>query len=117
MSFNPYLGVLWVFLLTVVIEGTAILIILRRKKYVYYSILCNMLTNPALNLLMHFSVRLFGVSVYYPMLAVLELAVVFVEAAVYNYICGFGMRKSLLLSVFLNALSLTCAILIDAGFR
>ena len=117
MSFNLYLVFLWAFLLTVATEGTAILIILRRKKYVYYSLLCNMLTNPALNLLMLISVRLFGIKVYYPILAVLELAVVFVEAAVYNYICRFGMRKSLRLSAFLNALSLSCGILLDVGFR
>jgi len=106
---------LWSLLLTFIIEGLAVLVIYRRKEYVYYSVLCNLLTNPALNLLLAVSVRVLGGSAYYPALVVLEPAVVLVEAAVYDYICGFGMRKSVTLSVILNVLSFTAGAVINVA--
>ena len=108
-----YLVFLWSFLLTLVIEGIVILIIFRRKKYVYYSMLCNLLTNPAMNLLLAASVILFGVNTYYLTLVLAELAVILVEATVYNYVCRFGIRKSVLLSTFLNILSCVAGLLIN----
>jgi hypothetical protein len=39
-------------LLTILIEGSLTAIIFRRRDYVYYSFLCNILTNPALNLIL-----------------------------------------------------------------
>jgi len=113
MNASIYFVFLWSLLLTIVIEGIAILTIFRRKKYVYYSMLCNLLTNPAMNLLLAASVTLFGVGKYYLTLVIAELAVITVEAAVYNYICRFGMRKSLLLSAFLNALSCVAGLAIN----
>ena len=100
-------------LLTIAVEGAAILLIFRRKKYAYYSLLCNLLTNPAMNALLLISSWLLGMRVYYPALAVAEITVVIVEAIVYNYICGFGMKKAAALSVFLNALSFAAGILIN----
>ena len=113
MTSSIYYELLRALLLTVIIEGAAILIIFRRKKYVYYSLLCNLLTNPAMNLVLAASLGLFGEGAYYPALAVAELAVVFVEAAVYNYIIGFGIKKSIMLSAFLNALSLSAGLLMS----
>jgi len=108
-----YLSILLAFLLTVVIECAAVLIIFRQKKYVYYCVLCNLLTNPAMILLLSIFVSLFGVRVYYPVLIPAEIAVVIIEAAVYNYICGFGMKKALILSTFLNAISFAAGILLN----
>ena len=106
-----YLEYFRVLLLTFVIEGAAILVLCRHKKYVYYSLLCNLLTNPAMNLLLALSLKLFGSGAYYPALVILELVVVFIEAVVYHYICGFGMKKAMMLSLFLNALSAAAGIL------
>ena len=108
-----YLGILRAFLLTVVIECAAVLIIFRQKEYVYYCVLCNLLTNPTLNLLLSIFVSLFGVYSYYPVLIPAEIAVVFIEAVVYDYICGFGMRKAVKLSAFLNAISFTAGVLLN----
>jgi len=113
MRSSLYLVFLWSFLSTLVIEGIVILVIFRRKKYAYYSMLCNLLTNPAMNLLLAASVKLFGVNAYYITLVFAELAVVLVEASVYNYICRFGMRKSVLLSAFLNLLSCMAGLLVN----
>jgi len=111
-----FLAILWPLLLTVVIECSVILVIFRQKKYVYFCLLNNLLTNPALNLLLLLSVNLFGLRAYYFVLIPVEIAVVFIEAAVYNYICGFGMKKAILLSLFLNAISFTVGALINHVF-
>jgi len=108
-----YLVFLWSLLLTITIEGLVIFVIFRCKQYVYYSLLCNLLTNPALNLMLGIFVWIFGERAYLPTLVIVELAVIFVEAAVYRYICGFGMRKSVMLSACLNFLSLSTGVLIN----
>ena len=107
------LGFLQVLLLTVALEGAVILVVFRRKKYVYYSVLCNLLTNPAMNLLLAVSFSLFGEGAYWLTLVLVELAVVIVEAAVYNYICEFGIKKAAMLSVLLNVSSFSAGILIN----
>ena len=104
-------------LITITVEGAVIMIIFRRKAYVYYSALCNLLTNPAMNLLLAGSVRLFGVRAYYPALFTSELIVLCVEAVVYTYICGFRLRKSIALSALLNAASFTAGALLNAVVR
>ena len=100
-------------LLTIAIECVVIFIIFRQKKYAYYCLLNNLLTNPALNLLLLVFVSLFGARAYYPVLIPAEIAVIFIEAAVYNYICRFGMKKAILLSASLNAISFAAGVLIN----
>ena len=107
-----YLLFLGYLALTATIEGAAVMILFRRKEYVYYSFLCNLLTNPALNLLLLLSVKILGKAVYFPALFLAETTAVFVEAAVYKYLCRFSFLKSAALSVFLNALSLSAGIFI-----
>src|SRR5699024_4178698 len=62
-------------LLTVVLEGGALWVFSRDKKLVWYSFLCNLLTNPAANLLMALLVLWQGAGVYLPALVCLELLV------------------------------------------
>ena len=92
-------------LLTCIFEGIAILLLFRKKEYFYYSLLCNMLTNPALNLILYFICKALGYDLYYAVVIFLELIVVVVEAYVYRLLCNFKMHKSLLLSVLLNTIS------------
>jgi hypothetical protein len=99
-------------LITILVEGIAIFIIFRRAKYIYYSFLCNILTNPALNLLLLYSNK-FGSEAYYLIFFLGEVAVVFIEAYVYNYICRFGFKKSIVLSIVLNALSCGAGFLLN----
>jgi len=108
----PALAVLWALLLTLAIECAAILIIFRKKEYAYYCVLCNLLTNPALNLLLYLTVIVFGRKFYYPVLIPAEVAVVFVEAVVYDYICRLGIVKAVMLSTLLNALSFAAGLLL-----
>jgi len=100
-----YLLLLTYLLLTIITEGMAVSVIFKKRIYVYYSLLCNLLTNPALNLLLLLTINVLGVGAYFPALILLEIMVVFVEACVYRYLCKFKFLKSLVLSAFLNILS------------
>lgn len=94
-----------VFAATVAVEGLLAFALFRERRLVYYTFLCNLLTNPALNGLLTLAVRSFGLGVYTPVLVVLEIAVVLVEAFVLNYLTGRGRGASLVLSLMLNAAS------------
>ncbi len=91
-------------LLTVVLEGALMLLITRSWRCVLYSVLCNGLTNPAINLAMCYASAL-GAKGYYIVLSVLELAAVLIEAACYRAMCGWQLRRALVVSLALNAFS------------
>ena len=100
-------------LLTIVIEGVAIFLLYHRKDYLYYSCLCNLLTNPALNAILAVAVAIYGEVVYYPALICTEVAVLFIEAYVYRYLGDFKLASSIMLSAFLNSLSFGIGLLIN----
>lgn len=93
------------FLLTVALEGGAVLLLTRRWRPVYASFLCNLLTNPAANALVAGLTLWLGMEAYFPCLLVTELAVVCVEAAVYRLLLGLPWRRAWLWSLGLNAFS------------
>ncbi len=99
--------------LTSAVEGLLVLLIFRRWRYVYYSVLCNLLTNPALNVLLSLGVFALGAYVYTPLLILLELAVLLIEAYVYRLLCGFSSARALTLSALLNASSFCAGLLIQ----
>jgi len=91
--------------LSVLVEGSLMALLFRSRRFVYYSFLCNLLTNPALNLLLALTVTLLGAAWYWPALALLEIIVVLVEAFVYRLLCGFAFVKALGVSALLNLAS------------
>lgn len=93
------------FTLTVLIEGALIALLFRKWRYVYASFLCNMLTNPAMNLLMLILVNCLGSEYYGIIVAVLEVIVVIVETFVFKLLCDFRVKKAMVVSVFVNAVS------------
>lgn len=92
--------------LTVIAEGLVILLLFRSLRFVYYSLLANLLTNPALNALLVILTTLLGSSAYLPALIALELAAVAAETLVYRTLCDFRPLKALGVSALLNAVSL-----------
>ncbi len=90
---------------TIVIEGAVIALLFRRRDFVYYSFLCNLLTNPAVNLLLALAAAYLGIAFYYPALALLEASAVLVEAYVYRMLCGFKTSKAFWVSALANAAS------------
>lgn len=77
----------------------------RSWRLVYYSLLCNLLTNPAVNFFLLLIVGQLGMGLYWPSFIFLEIAVVFTEALVYRGLCGYGFARALGLSALLNAVS------------
>lgn len=107
-----YLLLLLNLLLTILIEGLVAVLLFRSREMVYYSFLCNLLTNPTLNLLLLVAVRLWGYSAYGFVLLILELAAIFVEAYVLKLLCRFSNRRAVAVSGFLNVLSCVMGMLI-----
>lgn len=91
--------------LTILVEGGIIALLFRRFHFVYVSFLCNLLTNPLVNLLLLLAVRLLGEGAYTPSTAVLEIAAVIAEACIYRMLAGFSAWKSIGVSFLLNAAS------------
>lgn len=97
---------------TLLVEGIIMALCFRRRDFVYYSALCNLLTNPAMNLLLLIIVWYAGMSYYLAVLFALEIAVVIVEAFVMKLLCGFRPIKALAVSLLMNAVSLLTGLLI-----
>lgn len=88
--------------LTILTEGIVIALLFRRWDYIYYSVLCNILTNPALNLILLIVVKFAGVAYYTPTLIVLEITVLFIEAGVLKHLCGLRYYKAITVSCLMN---------------
>jgi hypothetical protein len=97
------------------VEGIAIFIKYGRRDYTYYSLLCNVLTNPMLNLLLCLLVLVFSSEIYIPTLIILETIVVIVEAYVYKILCHFPKKEALKLSLLLNVFSYLIGVIIFKG--
>ena len=91
--------------LTVLVEGAVVGLIFRNRKVIYYSFLCNLLTNPALNLIIFAVLAAFGEKYYYAALIPLEISVVFIEAYIYRVLGNFTFKKAFLTSFIANAVS------------
>lgn len=92
-------------LLTSLVELSLIYFVFRKWKLVYYCLLCNMLTNPVLNLILVLVGNVWGIK-YYPFYLIgLEIAVVLIEAFIYKMLGGFPVWKALRTSLFLNVVS------------
>lgn len=100
---------------TILVEAVVIFIKYRLRDYVYYSLLCNMLTNPMLNLLLYLLVWRLGSEIYMEALILLEIVVVIVEAYVYKILCNFSKREAIKLSILLNVSSYLSGVIIFKG--
>jgi hypothetical protein len=100
-----YVYFLLAFVLTVLIECTSMFLIFKSKQFVYYVFLCNLLTNPALNLIALGVEYIWGAFGYKLSIIILEIGVVIVEAYIIRLLCGFKTKKSILISTVLNSLS------------
>lgn len=91
--------------LTAAVEGAAICV--WNKKALLSSVICNLLTNPALNLILLTASGLMGLggTGYWVLTGALELLAVFAEAALYRRLEGWTLRVCLTASAVLNTLS------------
>lgn len=110
---RPILFLFCLLVLTILIEGTVLFIWKKSKEVLIDSLYVNLLTNPPLNLtLLLLSGNGCSLQLYWTMLAILEIAVVFVEAVAYKFMMGIGFKGSLWLSLILNLISFIVGVLI-----
>lgn len=107
-----YIEFLFNLLLTILIEGIVIFLLFRKLEFVYYSMLCNILTNPALNLILLLATSFLGASCYSAALLILESLAILVEAYVLKLLCRFTYKKAIAVSGLMNILSCTAGLLI-----
>ena len=100
--------------LTIAVEGLAMYMWSRRKEWIYYSFLCNCMTNPVANVAL-LGIYNFTELGYYGPLAVLEILAWLAEALVYMRLCDLSRGKALAVSLVLNVLSFGIGILIFGG--
>jgi len=107
-------SILRAFAITAALEAIVMLLMFRNGRYVYYSLLCNMLTNPAMNVILVILVMALGHEYYYICLALLEFIVLFIEAYVLRVLAGFTWKKAFFTSFLLNVISLSAGLLINS---
>lgn len=99
-------------LLTVLLEGGGMLALTRRWDAVYYSFLCNLVTNPTVNLVLWCAVRLWPGG-YWPALILLELAVVPVEGWILLRLLPWTKKRAFLTAALLNSFSFGMGLLFN----
>ena len=92
------------FVLTVLIE-CGIAFCFKSKRLVYTVFLCNLLTNPALNLLLLVYYNYISQSYYWLVVAALEICVVVIEAFIIRAMMTYAFKKAALLSLLFNVSS------------
>jgi len=105
--------VLVALILTILVE-CGLSLLFRQRKLTYCVLVCNLLTNPLMNLLLIVVSVFFAREVYFVVLGFLELAVVGVEAFIITLMTETKPRKAVLLSLFFNASSFGVGLLLQA---
>ena len=103
---EPFLILLCQLCLTILIEGTVIIMVYKSKEVLKSSFYANLLTNPPLNLtLMLLSGIGLSLSAVLIIRIALEMVVVFIEAFVYKYTLDYSFKKTFGMSFLLNLTS------------
>ncbi len=100
---------LWALGLTLLIEGIAICGFDPWRKWLIASIICNIITNPLINLILY---PLYGHSIYALVFVLLEITVVVAEAFIYKGIIKCKTGRCILASLIANTLSCISGIII-----
>jgi len=108
---NVYIAFAAALALTIIIEGVAMYIWSGNRDWVYYSFLCNCMTNPAVNLLAQLAYNYTDLGYYGP-LAVLEFLAWAAEGLVYMRLCSWKWGRALAVSAVLNGLSFGAGMLV-----
>lgn len=102
-------ALIWALGLTLVIEGIVISGFDPWKRWLLASVICNLATNPLINLILY---PLYGHSFYALAFLLLEVGVVIAEALIYKGIIKCKMRKCIVASLIANAVSCIGGIII-----
>lgn len=107
------LSLLVCLLLTVLTEGLTALLLKKDWRFVYITVLCNLLTNPAMNFLLLLAVHRWP-ALYLPLLVFLETGVVAAEAYVIHRLALLPHLQALCFSLLLNAVSFGTGLLMNS---
>lgn len=100
--------------LTCIAEFVPLLFLKNRWSFVRTSILCNIVTNPVLNVVVAMVlVYTNDYTAYYIVLAFLEIAVVFVEGLYYKRFVGIEYKKAVLVSLIANVCSYVAGTIVN----
>ncbi|MBQ3551999.1 MAG: hypothetical protein IJA35_02425 [Clostridia bacterium] len=99
------------FILTALVEGILAYLIRRERRYIVCSILCNFLTNPALNIALIIAFNIWGYFAYIGALMLFEILAIVIEALLYLKLCDMPFPKAVVFSFVLNG----CSFFIGSG--
>lgn len=107
------MSLLYALFLTIVIEGLVMLALTGSKKWVYYNLLVNLVTNPLLNIALGI-LWLFSSNrvLYRVAVAIGEVAIFVGEAVLYRAMTGELRKKCYIRSIVTNGLSFLLGLLI-----
>ena len=104
-------------LLTIAIEaGVAYICGIKQRKEQRMLLLCNLLTNPLLNLALYAKQYFSGIPFPFYVLLLFELLIVFAESFLLHFLCGAKNRRFLPVSFLCNAASFGVGLLFSACF-
>ena len=103
---GPFLVILCQLIMTVLIEGSVMIVWQNTKESLGYSVLANLMTNPLLNLiLILISGQAGGPGGFFAIRIALEIGAVLAEAFAYKGMMKLEIKKALWLSLVLNLFS------------
>lgn len=95
--------------LTCIIEMIPLIFLKKRGKWIITSFLCNVITNPIMNIILAIlAVYVTNLAVYIGIVIVLEIAVILFEAFIFYNVMDESKRKCIIVSIVIN----TCSFLI-----
>ncbi|MBQ5310842.1 MAG: hypothetical protein ILP19_02210 [Oscillospiraceae bacterium] len=107
-----FISLIKALVLTIIIEGTVVYIITKDTKMLRYSIYCNLMTNPLLNLI-GILFALISHNAFIIWTAVGETAVLISEAALYRLFGDVSKKKAIILSAAANLCSFISGLLLS----
>ena len=108
---HPLAWILLALALTILVE-CGLSLFFRSRQLTYSVLLCNLLTNPLLNLLLLLYLAFIGQESYFVVVGILELAAVAVEAYVIKLMTGRRRLNALGLSLLFNSASFGAGLLL-----
>ncbi len=97
---------------TILLEAVPVLLTGDRKSWWKASVVCNVATNPLLNVVMLLVSAWLSRAFYFPVLIVLEVAVVLAEACLYHRMLNKGMLRCVLFSLVANGISFSAGLVL-----
>lgn len=111
LKFLLYLAIMCA--VTILLESVPVLLTGDRKSWWKASVVCNVATNPLLNVVMLLVSVWLSRAFYFPVLIALEVVVVLAEAYLYHRLLNKVMLRCVLFSLIANGISFGAGLVLD----